>query len=85
MRDRISGIWICMHGSGELTATIADEDGLAPPFDGDAIPLLKLSNVDLEGGEGEHVSRRIHLSEELDQAQAPSARTNELGATCVSI
>ena len=47
-----------VHSIGELhlvLCTPPDEDGLAPPFNGDGVPRLNLGQVDLQGSHGQHV------------------------------
>ena len=62
------------------TGARADKDGLPTPFDNHAVARLERGDVDLEGGEGEDVGRRVHRREELDDEQPRGGRAEEARA-----
>lgn len=55
----------------------ADEDGLAPPLDGDGGPGLDVGEVDFEGGKGEHILGGGHAQDELEDEEAEEGGVDE--------
>mmetsp|Transcript_11287 Transcript_11287/g.33451 ORF Transcript_11287/g.33451 Transcript_11287/m.33451 type:complete len:247 (-) Transcript_11287:63-803(-) len=63
-----------------LLRASANEDGLAAPLDGHALPGLDVGHVHLHACEGEHICRGVHLCQELDEEEAGSGSSHEARA-----
>ena len=74
--ERGRGHIVCVQQQrqNKRTGARADKDGLPTPFDNHAVARLERGDVDLEGGEGEDVGRRVHRREELDDEQPRGGR-----------